>query len=114
MHNACCTADHGGEKKRATDLDGTNRQFCFVFDVCRTLWHVHFFLNLVKACMGVAGLISTKSTSLGNDGACMQCDPANNVSEYPTNGLTTRILRLLLRAMAVPLYQVAPTGPFWP
>ncbi|CAN0404976.1 unnamed protein product, partial [Hapterophycus canaliculatus] len=29
--------------------------------------------------MEVVGLISAKTTSLGNDGACMQCDPANNV-----------------------------------
>lgn len=29
--------------------------------------------------MEVVGLISAKTESLGNDGACMQCDPANNV-----------------------------------
>ncbi|CAM9199659.1 unnamed protein product [Ectocarpus sp. 8 AP-2014] len=32
-----------------------------------------------SACMEVAGLVAAKTTSLGNDGACMQCDPANKV-----------------------------------
>lgn len=32
--------------------------------------------------MEVVGLISAKTNSLGNDGACMQCDPANNVSGH--------------------------------
>lgn len=39
--------------------------------------------------MELAGLISTKTTTLGNNGACMQCDPANNVSGiyiYISNG----------------------------
>ena len=30
--------------------------------------------------MEVAGQIAAKTESLGNDGACMQCDPATNVS----------------------------------
>ncbi|CAM9867164.1 unnamed protein product [Ascophyllum nodosum] len=32
-----------------------------------------------KACVGTTELIATKTEGLGNSGACMQCDPANNV-----------------------------------
>ena len=30
-----------------------------------------------KACVDTVELISVKTKNLGNDGACMQCDPAN-------------------------------------
>lgn len=34
-----------------------------------------------KECVDTVELITAKTEALGNDGACMQCDPANNVSE---------------------------------
>lgn len=42
------------------------------------------------ACVGSAEQIAAKTAALGNDGACMQCDPAINVRMYPPNMCTFR------------------------
>lgn len=38
-----------------------------------------------KDCMKTVALIAAKTEKLGNDGACMQCDPANKVRQGQHN-----------------------------
>lgn len=42
------------------------------------------------ACVGSTEQIAAKTEALGNDGACMQCDPAINVRTYPPRMCTFR------------------------
>lgn len=72
-HDWSATLSRGKWFDFLTDNPSSPRLFFSgLHDSCR--------LETTQACMEVAGLVAAKTTSLGNDGACMQCDPANKVS----------------------------------
>lgn len=52
-----------------------------------------------EACMDTVVLIAAKTERLGNDGACMQCDPANKVRRTLLTGIwDVRVLLLYIDA----------------
>lgn len=90
--------------ERTSDLDSWHLTY-FAVALIEAMYNLFRLLCLVfvgsntqtgtQDCMHVVGQVSTKTENLGNDGACMQCDPANNVSWHPVGLVDVHILSVV-------------------